>query len=95
MTRSQARNIGLKWADIKEVALILLTVGALALAIGGSLYWAYIASSPKHSPDYLDNGTYECPNCGWQGYPGAMTTHDWPADYYCPECGHEIDVRGG
>ena len=82
------------------IALIVIVAG---LSI---MWWQFDESNeefdrlndPNESLDYLGGGLYACSNCNWTGYAGLMVFHDegflHDPDYYCPECGHEIDVRG-
>ena len=82
--------------------IVIVIIGIVAIAriqeSGDARYEEL--SNPENSLDYLGDGMYACPHCNWTGFPGAMVivVHDGLLSsyttHYCPECGHEIDVRG-
>ena len=83
--------------DRTEIALWSMVCTALTVLIIVMYVFIIPPDKVEDSPDYIGDGLYQCPNCNWEGYVGLMVFHDggviYIDHYYCPECGHEIDVR--
>jgi hypothetical protein len=76
-----------------EKVLFIATILVIAIMAGAGAVILMTIPSDTESPSAWLNEKHTCPNCHWNGYPGAMRiehqgTDNYQTLYFCPDCGY-------